>query len=214
MNKYTFPFNSCETPSMNSGSQPYSTSINIVLCLIIGYYFSKSNNFYSKLFLFSVLLFNAFHTFSHFTHIKNEYNIQFLLTHFSAIFSTLCLILLLQKMTNQYLDSYYLYLLISFYIFDIILIIYNISHIYNIILFMFILFFVMLFFYGYLSGKIQRNIKYIIGFSLIVLFFQIIEIQYCKKMLEFIPGFPFHSIVELSAFFPIILLCRTFYNVS
>ena len=213
MNKYTFPFNSCETPHENSVSQPYSTCTNIILCLLIIYYFYKSDNFYSKLFLFSILLFNLFHTFSHFTHIKSEYNIQFYLTHFSAIFATVCLLLLLQKMTNQSLKPYYLYLLILLYIIDVTLIIYGVSHIYNIILFIILLFIIMILYYPYTSIMVQTNIKYIIGLSMITLFCQIIEVQYCKKMLECIPGFPFHIIVEISAFFPILLLCLTFYKI-
>lgn len=213
MNKYTFPFNSCEIPNENSVSQPYSTSINVILCLLILYYLSKSENFYSQLFLFSVLLFNAFHTFSHFTHIKGEYNIQFLFTHFSAIFATLCLLLLFQKMTSMKLESSYLYSLILLYVIDTLLIIYGVSHIYNIILFIIILSMIMILYYPYTPTKVQTNIKYIIGLSLITLFCQIIEIQYCKKMLEFIPGFPFHLIVETSAFFPILLLCKTFYKI-
>jgi hypothetical protein len=213
MNKYTFPFNSCEIPNENSVSQPYSTSINVILCLLILYYLSKSNNFYSQLFLFSLLLLNTFHTFSHFTHIESEYHIQFLLTHFSAIFGSLCLLLLLQNITGRSLDLYYIYVLSLLYFIDVVLIMYDVSHIYNIILFIIILCMIMILYYPYTPTIVKTNIKYIIGLTLITLFFMIIEVQYCKKMLEFIPGFPFHSIVELSAFFPITLLCKTFYKI-
>lgn len=212
MNKYTFPFNSCEMPSKDFISQPYSTTINIVLCFIVLYYLLKSDNPYSRLFLFSVFLFNAFHTFSHLTHIKSEWNIQFLLTHFSAIFASVCLLLLFQKITKRNLDPMYLYLLGFLYIMDVVLIMYDVSHFYNIIIFIVILSLAMILYYPYTSSKIQTNIKYIIGLTFVTLFFMIIEVQYCKKMLEVIPGFPFHSIVELSSFVPIILLCRTFYK--
>lgn len=212
MNKYTFPFNSCEMPSKNIISQPYSAFINIVLCFIVLYYLLKSDTPYSRLFLFSVFLFNAFHTFSHLTHIKSEWNIQFLLTHFSAIFASVCLFLLFQKITKRNLDPMYLYLLGFLYIMDVVLIMYDVSHIYNIITFIVILSLAMILYYPYTSSKIQTNIKYIIGLSFVTLFLQIIELKYCKKMLEFIPGFPVHSIVELSSFVPIILLCRTFYK--
>jgi hypothetical protein len=213
MDKYTFPFKSCEIPTGKGISQPYSTTVNIILCLLIFYFLLQSNHFYSTLFLFSVFAFSAFHTFSHFTHIESKYNIQFLFTHFSAIFATFCLLLLFQYITKRSLHPVYWCGLGFLYILDMILIRYGVSHIYNILLFVVILFMIMVLYYPYTSIQIQTNIKYIIGLSLITVFLQIIEVKYCKKMLEWVPGFPFHSVVEISAFFPIFFLCNTFYRI-
>ena len=211
MNRYTFPFNSCEIPEKNGISQPYSAIINIILCIIIFVYFIRSNNKYSQLFLFSVLLFNVFHTLSHSTHIDYN-NLQFLLTHFSAIISTFFLFLLLQHITKKNIQSYYLYGIILLYIFDIFIIYNNVSHIYNIILFLIILFSIMIFYYIFLSHKIKKSITYIITFSLLVLFFQIFEIFNCQYILHNFK-FPFHTITEIFACIPIILLCNTFYKI-
>jgi hypothetical protein len=211
MNKYTFPFNSCEIPQKNGIAQPYSTTINLFLCSIIIFYLAKSNNNYSRMFLASVLIFNIFHTFSHFIHISFFTNGQFYLTHFSAIISTFFFILLLNNITKKNLFQWQIWLLLLLYIFDLILIILNISHIYNIITFLLLLFLIMIFYYGFLSGKIKQNIIYIILFSLIVLFFQIFEIFHCQFILENF-NFPFHIMTEISACIPIYLLCVTFYK--
>ena len=101
MNRYTFPFGSCEKPQTKGGiAQPYSTSINIILCLIILTFMFQSNNLYSRLFLFTILVFNGFHTLSHTIHIKELKNYQFLLTHYSSVISTFFLIVMLNYITK------------------------------------------------------------------------------------------------------------------
>jgi hypothetical protein len=212
MNIYTFPFNSCEIPQKEGIAQPYSTTINLFLCGIILYFLVKSNNFYSKMFLASVLLFNIFHTFSHTVHIKFLKNGQFYLTHFSAIISTLLFIFLLNHITKKKINSMQFYTLLFLYLFDLVLIIQNVSHIYNIITFLILLFLIMIFYYKFLSDNIKTNIIYIILFSSLVLFFQIFEIFNCQYILENF-NFPFHIMTEISASIPIYLLCNSFYNI-
>jgi hypothetical protein len=213
MNKYTFPFNSCEVPQKNGIAQPYSATINLVLCGIIIFYLLKSNNLYSTIFLTSILIFNIFHTFSHTIHVKLLKNGQFLLTHFSAIFSSLVFILLLNYITKKKPLKWQFYTLLFLYIFDIYLITKNVSHIYNIITFLILLFLIMIFYYNFLSDKIKQNIIYIILFSFLVFFFQIFEIFNCQFILENFKDFPFHIMTELSACIPIYLLCNSFYKI-
>ena len=213
MNRYTFPFNSCEIPQKNGIAQPFSTTINLILCCIIIFYLLKSNNLYSRLFLSSILIFNIFHTFSHTLHVKILKNGQFLLTHFSAIISSLCFILLLNHITKKTLVPWQFYTLLFLYIFDIYLITQNFSHIYNIITILIILFLIMIFNYHLLSGKLKEKIIYIIFFSAVVLFFQIFEIFNCQYILENFKNFPFHIMTEISAYIPIFLLCNSFYKI-
>ena len=70
-----------------------------------------------------------------------------------------------------------------------------------------------MFYYRFLPTNIKRNILYIIVFSLFVLGIQINEIINCQSMLEKYPNFPFHVIVEISVFIPIMLLCYSFYKI-
>jgi len=210
---YTFPFNSCEVPNKDGIAQPYSTTINILLCIVIFYFLLQSNNLYSRLFLFSILLFNFSHTISHSIHTTKLKNVQFFFTHFSAILSTIFFINLLTIITKYTLKLWQKIGLLFLYLFDIILIYYDVSHIYNIISFLIILFSIMIIFYKYLSSKIKQNIIYIIGFTCIVLFFQIIEIIFCQSLLKKYGNLPIHMLVEVSALIPIILLCYSFYKI-
>jgi hypothetical protein len=210
---FTFPFNTCEIPNKDGIAQPHSTIINTILCIIIFLFLLNSNNLYSRLFLFFLLLFNIFHTFSHAIHISSIKNIQFLLTHYSAVLSSFFLFYLLSNITKYTLKPYQLIGLLFLLFFDIILCYYDVSHIYNIIIFLIILFSILIIFYKYLSKKIQQNIKYIIGFGFLALVIDIIEILFCQSLLQKYGNIPFHSILELSAYIPTILLCYSFYRI-
>ena len=61
----TFPFKTCETVSATGLAQPVSASINVASCAVVFYYWIKNK---SPL-LLAVLLFQAFHVFSHSVHI-------------------------------------------------------------------------------------------------------------------------------------------------
>jgi hypothetical protein len=211
MNSYTFPFNSCEIPQTDGIAQPYSTSVNLLLCLIILYFLQKSTNVYSRVFLTSILIFNAFHTFSHTIHINLYKNLQFLLTHFSAIASTIAFLFLLHFITKKALQTWQICTLVLFYLIDVGLIFLNVSHIYNITVFLIILFSILLFYYPSMPKVIQKNVWYIIGFSCIVLTFRIFEILNCQFILREFQGFPFHTLTEISATIPIFLLCYSFH---
>jgi hypothetical protein len=210
---FTFPFNTCEIPKKDGIAQPHSTIINTILCIIIFLFLLQSNNLYSRLFLFFVLLFNIFHTLSHAIHVSNFKIIQFLLTHYSAILSSFFLLCLLTNITKYTLKPFQKIGLLCLYLFDVILIYYDVSHLYNIIVFLMILFSIMIIFYKYLSTKIKQNIVVIIGFSCLVLFIDIIEINFCESLLQKYGNIPFHTILEASAFIPIILLCYSFYKI-
>ena len=213
MNNYTFPFNSCEVPQKNGIAQPYSTTINFILCSVIIFYLLNSNNLYSRMFLTTILIFNIIHTFSHTIHLNFLKNGQFFLTHFSAIGSTLFLLLLLNHITKKTPLQWQIYILLFLYLFDIYLVTQGVSHVYNIITFLILLFLIMIFYYKHLSHNIKQNIIYIILFSSIVLFFQIFEIINCQYILKNFNYFPFHIITEISAFIPIYLLCSSFYKI-
>jgi len=212
--KYTFPFNSCEIPHKKGIAQPYSAFINLCLSLIVSYFVYYSNNIYSKLFLCMVLMFNISHTFSHSIHLEKFVNLHFLLTHFSAIISTIFLLILLNKITNKIPPNFFIYCLVVLYLLDSILIIYNVSHIYNIAVFLLILILIILFYYHSLPNIIKHNIIYIIIFSLLAFIFQIFEIYNCQKILEKYPKFPLHIIVEILVFYPILLICKSFYKIE
>ena len=212
--KYTFPFNSCEIPNKKGIAQPYSAVINLVLTLIVSYFVFYSDNIYSKLFLSMVLIFNISHTFSHSIHLEKFGNLHFLLSHYSAIISTVFLLLLLNKITKTIPPTFIVYLLVGLYLIDSIFILCDVSHIYNIAVFLLILILIICFYYNLLPKVIKHNIQYIVFFSLLAFIFQLFEIYNCNKILEEYPNFPFHIIVEMTVFFPVLLICKSFYKVT
>jgi len=203
MNSYTFPFNSCEKPQHNS--QPYSTAVTLGICAIVFYFLLIANTFSSRLFIFALLIFNLFHTSSHYMHIENAKNIQFLLTHFSAIFASLTLVYLLYCKTNHPPPN--LYLLTALYLFDIFLISMNYPHIVNIITFVIILVYIIATYYRHFSRQIQEKCRLIAAATILTLIIQLLEIKYCHTLLQLLPNFPFHILVEIVGGVAIYLLC-------
>jgi len=103
-NTYTFPFNTCEIPNKKGISQPYSVFFNFISCLIILYYLLITTNFSSKLLLFSILLFELFHTFCHSIHLHN-YS-QIIITHLLAYFVNFCYLFALYNYSNKIPNNY------------------------------------------------------------------------------------------------------------
>ena len=208
MNSYTFPFNSCETPRNNS--QPYSTTVTAIISMIVMYYFIVAKTFPSKLFFFSLLIFNIFHTLSHYVHIENLKNTQFLITHYAAIFSSFTLLYLFYKITNFVPPVYVSLLFILLYSFDTILAFFQFSHIWNIATFVIILLSICFCYYNHLNSAMQENLKWVAALTLLTLLIQILEINFCQLFLKNYPDIPFHLLVEISGGFAIYFLCKTF----
>jgi hypothetical protein len=73
--EYTFPFDTCEMPNKNGIAQPYSMIVNFMSCIIIFYFLLKTTKFYNFVFIFVIFIFELFHSFSHFVHIKGTIQI-------------------------------------------------------------------------------------------------------------------------------------------
>ena len=208
-NSYTFPFDTCETPNKKGIAQPYSVLINIITCFIILYFLCYTKNTYTFLFLFSLFIFEVFHTFSHSIHIKGK--LLYTITHIAAVFVNIAFFSLLYHYTNKLPNIYYLLFLVGIIIVDIYCF-FNLSFIYF-VLTQFILFIsILCYYYPYLSNQIKHNIHLIILFTFIIYIFIINEKINCKRMLKIFPTFPFHIIIETLGIVPIYLLSSTFYN--
>lgn len=178
---------------------------------MILFFISKTKSTHSKLLLFNIFMFGLAHTFSHLTHIDG--NIQFLITHFTAIVSTLFLLNVLIKITDRIPTQTFLAILFFALFFDLLMVIEYMPHIYNILSFILILGYIIIYYYHLLPNTIKENMYYILYLIIFLFGLQINEINNCKKMLEIMPHFPFHIIIELVTMIPIYLLCLSFYNV-
>jgi len=70
-NPKPFPFNTCEIRG-NVVDQPYSASINILSCIILLYLLLQAKHIEIRFFILSLLIFQAYHAYSHMFWSENE----------------------------------------------------------------------------------------------------------------------------------------------
>jgi hypothetical protein len=206
MTNYNFPFDTCEKNQYDTIgiAQPYSAFFNLVSCFIILYFLLRTKTKSSKLLLFSILLFELFHTVSHCVHLNN--NSQIIITHLLAYFVNFCYLFALYKYSNVIPNNIFLFILFMIILFDI--------YAFNNLPFIFYLFtqfliFICLFlyYYKYFSYDIKNRIPLIFILTLLILLLFLNESYNCKKMLRKYNWFPFHVFIEITAIFIV-------YNIS
>ena len=70
-----FPFNTCEIRG-EIVDQPYSASINILSCIILLYLLMQAKHIEIQFFIISLLLFQAYHAYSHMFWNDNQYSLE------------------------------------------------------------------------------------------------------------------------------------------
>jgi len=208
MESYTFPFNTCEKPTNGLIAQPYSVFCNIVSCIIIIYFLNKTQNNSSKLLLFSILLFEIFHTFSHSIHLND--NSQIIITHILAYFVNLCYLIALiyySKHLPNNIFLFYLFILILFdlYAFQ------KLPFIFYLFSQFFIFISLFIYYYKYFSEDIKEKIPIIFILTFLILILFINESYNCKKMLKH-SNFPYHIFIEIIAIFIVYNISNIFYQ--
>jgi hypothetical protein len=211
MSEYTFPFDTCEKPNKTGIAQPYSVFVNLITCSIVLYFVLKTKNNHSFFLLFSLLVFEFFHTFSHFIHIKG--NFLFTITHIAGFLVNISFLNFLYNYTHILPKLYYLLFLFSILVLDAYSFL-NLSFIYfvltQIILFVAILYY----YYPVLPKEIKSKIQLILLTTGLIYLGFVNEKLNCKSMLNMFPNFPFHVIIETLSIIPIYLLSSTFYNLT
>lgn len=207
---FTFPYDTCEIPNKKGMAQPYSVIANIIIISVILYFLFFTKSIHSFLFIFSVLLFELSHTFSHIIHISGGF--QFILTHILALITLFTLFNLLYNYTKVLPNILYFFICGIIFCIDLFFLIQKYPFVYNVFAYA-ILFLIVLFsYFNYLPKYIQRNFYYIFLSILLFSFFEINEILNCDIMLKMFPTFPFHIFIELSGLIPVYFVCKSFYN--
>lgn len=82
---FEFPKDTCEKKEARERNvfphQPYSFIVNILSLVVIFVYLSITRDIYVRFLIFTFILFQAWHAFSHFVHIENS-TLQSNMTHF------------------------------------------------------------------------------------------------------------------------------------
>ena len=209
MNKYTFPFNTCERANNSGIAQPYSSFFNLINCLIILYFLFKTKHVYNFTLLFSILLFELFHLFSHIVHIKGP--IQTNITHILTYLINFAFFYVFYCYTNQ-LPSYtfilYLVMLVLFDIYSL----YNLSIVFYIFSQAIIMISLLIYYFPLLPKFIQTSVYKIVLFVSVIILLFLNEKYNCKKMMLIYPNFPYHILIEILGIFLFYVICSNFYK--
>jgi hypothetical protein len=190
-----FPFKTCETPHKDSIiKQPVSAFFNILSCIILIYYIIIAKTFAIKLCLFSFLLFQAFHAFSHMHHIEG--NIQTIIIHILSyllsITSFYTLFILCKKLPSY---SIILFIIILIVI-DIYIFLFQNHSILGIFSGFAIIVVTYLSYYMFYPKFIKTILKYIILGLFILSLVIINEKMNCDNMIAY-SNLPYHAIIEI-----------------
>jgi hypothetical protein len=210
MNDFTFPFDTCEQPNKTGIAQPYSVAVNIVIIAFVSYFLFNCNTFGAALLLVSILLFEIFHTFSHIVHIPGK--IQTYVVHFFAYCVNSSLFYFLYNYTSKFPNMGFLCYLFLLVVIDL----YALSRT-NIIIYLttqtVIFVSLLLYFYKYLSSRIQQGIKIISILAVLAILLELNEIYNCKTLLSYFPHFPFHILIETTILSVFWVVCSIFYKI-
>ena len=209
-NEYTFPFDTCETPKSTFFAQPYSVSINFLSTLVVLYFLFKTQTLHAFILLFSLLLFDLSHTFSHFIHIKSS--IQITCVHVLAYILNFAFLYALYKYTNKLPSTSLIIFLVVILSFDIYAF-FNLSLLYYIFTQILFFFSIFIYYYGYLSKNMKKRLNILLILIGIIYLLFVNEAFNCKRMLIMFPNFPFHAIIEILILFAVYFFSLTFYKI-
>jgi len=209
-NPFTFPFSTCEPPQKEGWlAQPYSVMFNLLGCIALVYFMSKTKRWTTFVLLFSLLLFELFHTFSHAAHMQGYINARSI--HIIGYITLATIILVLSKHLKMVSFSPWFVILLSIlFLTDFYALLYlPFLYFFSTFVTMFLL--ILVFFYPFLSTKQQRDIFIIIGVSFLAVIAIFNEKFNCQRLLQWAPGFPFHIFVESFGALGLFLLGKFFY---
>ena len=194
-NPKPFPFNTCEIRG-NVVDQPYSASINILSCIILLYLLLQAKHIEIRFFILSLLIFQAYHAYSHMFWSENEES----LIHVYIIHSITYIIIFALITAISFISGEHPNIPIIFTVILLdMLILYNyIGTVYNAISGINI--WVVVLITGLWNVKLPAIVKQLLPILLILfgvvilLFFN--EKYNCQTMMEAYP-FPYHTAIEI-----------------
>jgi len=207
MKDFIFPFSTCEKPNKHGIAQPYSVIVNVVSIFIIFYFLCQVNNKYSFFLIFSLLLFECVHTFSHVIHLPHY--IQLNIIHSLAYVVNLCYLLAFYNFTHKAPSPLFLSLLVILLCIDIYSFLF-LSFIFYFSSSILIFFSILLYYYKYIPKDKQHYMLIILALGLFIMLLFYNEKMNCGKMLKIIPNFPFHAVLEMAGLFIFYFICKFF----
>lgn len=211
--KYMFPHSTCETPITYEDNktplQPWSFYVNIVntllLCIatIVSIFYKK---YFVTLALFSFTMFEAWHSFSHYTHIENNPHIHIFIVHILGYCMTISLYLAISQLSSNYqILPLPFFILLASIVLDIYIYIYVQGYwtVFGGLLVLSIMTMTNLY-------KIPPHLRYYMFYlciGIIILFALFVNEAYnCEKMKNIFGDLPFHAFIEILGMILFIIL--------
>ena len=172
--------------------QPYSTMINLITAVILSYYLIIAKTIEIKLVLFTFIIFELYHAYSHFTHIKGK--VQSNIIHLLWYFLFISILIVFRKINKNKND--WIYLIIVIIIIVDLIIWYINNSFYMIASGLFILIVIVVSHYHLFTPGLKERLNYLLigTFILILLFInEKFNCDYMQKTFKF----PYHIFVEL-----------------
>jgi hypothetical protein len=192
--EYLFPFSTCEKPCDDcNAKQPYSTIINLLNTLTLFIFLFRVKTLPFQLIIGTLIAFEAYHTYSHITHIPG--NIQQNVQHFIVYIIILTTIFALQQ--NKPLPTHLILLFTVLFLIDLYIYV-KIKKVFMILSgsILYITIFAILYYRLHLSKDINNLFRVLILFIIVIIILVINEAMNCKKMMD-IYEFPYHIMIEI-----------------
>lgn len=200
---FLFPYNTCENIRPNNYPvQKYSFFVNILSVILLLIYLYIIRNINAKLILLSLLIFEIWHSFSHYTHLKNRY-VQTNIVHslfYIVIFSFLFNIPYIVNKKNVLLKNYYLLLLFLIILCVDLFICLFLKDIYMFLSGILLFTFAILINLYIIPRHTWKYIFIMLFLGIIIVILLVNESYNCEKMLK-LSNFPYHVIIETIGFF-------------
>lgn len=187
---YLFPFSTCEVPQQHSWiAQPYSLVVNVVSVVVILYFLTQARRVSTRLVLISILLFEAWHAFSHAVHIPGKMQINVI--HLLAYAVNLGYLYFLYDISKKFPDRWILVTMVLIVMFDIYAFC-NLPFLYYFVS-QLVLFLVILAAYREILPGSYLAVLVALVILLVLLFLN--ESKHCGAMMRY-AKFPYHAIIE------------------
>jgi len=191
---YTFPFDTCEVPSLGSVAQPTSAMINGISTLVL-----VGASMYATLpavrtTLGTYALFEAWHTWSHMIHISGPS--QKRVVHVLGLLMAFATLWMIQSLTNAPMDAMFTGVLFSLLLVDFAITLSSKMDIVGIATGLSIFVWIVCGRWKYLPLYVQQSLIYIVPAVGFLLLLFVNEAVNCKKM-QGIYVFPYHAAIEV-----------------
>jgi len=214
---FEFPKDTCEKREERERDvfprQPYSFIVNILSLVVLFVYLFITRDIFVRFLIFTFILFQAWHAFSHFVHIENS-TLQSNMTHFLIYLIAVASIIVIPHLAHTESifspsSGIHLPIILLLFVLDMWILI-HVKGLWMIISGLSVLAYV---YVAQVHAMPKEVVNYRFGaiiFLFLTLLFEINEAINCERMQRLYP-FPYHVLLEVSGLMSFVFLAHMFY---